>query len=201
MFKKFVLALITAFCLLFFVQSASAVLLNLSNNETNGKILIYSVISYQDLVEFKKIDTKFMKTLEIELNSGGGNADVGVDIFTSLKEMSKQGIKITTKVKGMAGSAAGIIFLAGDIRVAYEGSMIMLHKAFMADRMGNKIKPDIKTVQGKSLKIINDYFIEITKDVFGSKEKAEEALDSEIVITAKKAKELNVATKYINVLN
>lgn len=64
--------------------------------------------------------------LEVEINSGGGSVFAGSEIYTSLKSY---GGKVTTKVVGLAASAASVIAMAGDrIEISPTGQ-IMIHNA------------------------------------------------------------------------
>lgn len=64
--------------------------------------------------------------LEVEINSGGGSVFAGSEIYTTLKSYSG---KVTTKVVGLAASAASVIAMAGDkIEISPTGQ-IMIHNA------------------------------------------------------------------------
>lgn len=64
--------------------------------------------------------------LEVEINSGGGSVFAGSEIYTSLKSYSG---KVTTKVVGLAASAASVIAMAGDkIEISPTGQL-MIHNA------------------------------------------------------------------------
>lgn len=64
--------------------------------------------------------------VEVEINSGGGSVFAGSEIYTTLKSYSG---KVTTKVVGLAASAASVIAMAGDrIEISPTGQ-IMIHNA------------------------------------------------------------------------
>lgn len=64
--------------------------------------------------------------LEVEINSGGGSVFAGSEIYTALKSYSG---KVTTKVVGLAASAASVIAMAGDkIEISPTGQL-MIHNA------------------------------------------------------------------------
>lgn len=64
--------------------------------------------------------------LEVEINSGGGSVFAGSEIYTALKSY---GGNVTTKVVGLAASAASVIAMAGDkIEISPTGQ-IMIHNA------------------------------------------------------------------------
>lgn len=64
--------------------------------------------------------------LEVEINSGGGSVFAGSEIYTTLKSYTG---KVTTKVVGLAASAASVIAMAGDkIEISPTGQL-MIHNA------------------------------------------------------------------------
>ena len=64
--------------------------------------------------------------IEIEINSGGGSVFAGSEIYTALKSYSG---KVTTKVVGLAASAASVIAMAGDKILISPTGQIMIHNA------------------------------------------------------------------------
>lgn len=64
------------------------------------------------------------KTLTVEINSPGGDVFAGLAIYNALKSSGKE---IVTKVMGVAASAASVIFMAGDKRVAPKNTFVMVH--------------------------------------------------------------------------
>lgn len=64
--------------------------------------------------------------LEVEINSGGGSIFSGSEIYTTLKSYKGN---VTTKVVGIAASAASVIAMAGDkVEISPTGQM-MIHNA------------------------------------------------------------------------
>lgn len=70
----------------------------------------------------------------IKLNSGGGDAFAGVEIYNSLKDYHG---KVTVEVTGLAASAASIIAMGADEIIMCTGSMMMVHEAWTW-AVGNK---------------------------------------------------------------
>lgn len=78
--------------------------------------------------------------IEFVINSQGGCIPDGTAIYSELRAMSERGggeHHVTTKVRGMAGSIATLIFEAGDLRVGgpldvliYHESKLTLHNEF-----------------------------------------------------------------------
>ena len=64
--------------------------------------------------------------INVRINSVGGDMNAGVVICNRLRELSAH---ITTINDGLAASAASLIFMAGDTRKIYPGSIVMIHGA------------------------------------------------------------------------
>lgn len=73
------------------------------------------------------------KTIQVEINSPGGDVFAGLAIYNALKGSGKE---IVTKVMGVAASAASVIFMAGDKRVAPKNTFVMVHNPW-SFAMGN----------------------------------------------------------------
>ncbi|WP_430598254.1 head maturation protease, ClpP-related [Enterococcus sp. AZ177] len=65
------------------------------------------------------------ENITVVINSVGGDAFEGIEIYNLLCACGK---KVTTVISGMAASAASVIFLAGDERIAMAGTSYMIHK-------------------------------------------------------------------------
>lgn len=97
-----------------------------------GELLLYgdvgdmwgdgSGFSARDVIEALAIHGD--ADLTVRINSGGGFVKDGVSIYNSLK--AHKG-KVTTTNDGIAASAASVIFLAGEERIAKTGSLLMIH--------------------------------------------------------------------------
>lgn len=64
--------------------------------------------------------------LEVEINSGGGSVFDGSEIYTELKSYSGN---VTTKIVGIAASAASVIAMAGNKVVMAPTGQMMIHNA------------------------------------------------------------------------
>jgi len=64
--------------------------------------------------------------INVNINSYGGEVAEGIAIYNALKRHSA---RIVTRCDGMACSIASVIFMAGDERVMYAPSMLMIHNA------------------------------------------------------------------------
>lgn len=65
--------------------------------------------------------------LEVEINSPGGDAFAGIAMFNMLKAFADSGRQVTTRVTGIAASAASVVFLAGTKREMPKNTMTMIH--------------------------------------------------------------------------
>lgn len=68
-------------------------------------------------------------TIHFEILSGGGSMFIGWEII-SLLEANKSKYKIITSVKGLAASAAFLIFCAGEERLIYPNAFLMWHETW-----------------------------------------------------------------------
>lgn len=64
--------------------------------------------------------------LNVRINSGGGNAFMGIAIYNALKVRDG---KVTVQIDGIAASAASIIAMAGEEIVMRDGSLMMIHNS------------------------------------------------------------------------
>lgn len=74
------------------------------------------------------------RDVTVVINSPGGDLFEGIAIYNLLKEHPGQ---ITTKVIGMAASAASVIAMAGDQRLVARTGFLMIHNAWVL-AMGNR---------------------------------------------------------------
>ena len=83
------------------------------------------VSSYTLSKELQSLD---VDTINIHINSYGGEVAEGLAIYNMLKNHKA---KIKTFCDGFACSIASVIFMAGDERVMNEASLLMIHNAWM----------------------------------------------------------------------
>lgn len=62
--------------------------------------------------------------IDVEINSPGGDTFAGVTMYNALRASGKN---VTTKVMGVAASAASLVFMAGDKRIMPANTMLMIH--------------------------------------------------------------------------
>ena len=80
------------------------------------------------LADLKQIED--CKEITVRMNSYGGDAGVSTTIHNRLRELSRNGAKITCVVDGVAMSGGSIIMCAADTVKAYPSSLIMIHKCW-----------------------------------------------------------------------
>ena len=120
--KLMILGCLLLSLLVFGIQPAFSKVIHTGRN----KILIVNQIGVNDSADLRVILDKhwIIKHWIIEINSPGGIVPPGIDMFNSLKELSKNGVKITTIIRGEADSMAAILFLVGDERIIYNGAHV-----------------------------------------------------------------------------
>lgn len=67
--------------------------------------------------------------IEVIFFSPGGEIFSGMALFDTLRDLSRQGHKITTGANGMAASMAGILLQAGDHRWMTRQCWVLIHRA------------------------------------------------------------------------
>lgn len=82
--------------------------------------------NYYTSEEFRKdlAACEGLKEVTVNINSIGGDLFQGLAIHNALRALP---CKVKTVVQGIAASAASIIFCAGDERLVYPGSILMIH--------------------------------------------------------------------------
>lgn len=74
----------------------------------------------------KMIQESRAKVINVNINSYGGEVAEGLAIYNALKNHSAT---VRTRCDGFACSAASVVFMAGDVRLMNEASLLMIHNA------------------------------------------------------------------------
>lgn len=145
-----------------------------NEEQENAELYIYGdIVDYawwEDEVSAndirKKLDESNAKTINVHINSLGGDTFTGLAIFNLLKAKSKTA-KIVTYVDAIAASAASIIAMAGDKIIMPSNTLMMIHNCWGL-RIGNadelrKAASDMDTIMDA---VIQCYLskIKITED-------------------------------------
>jgi len=120
-----------------------------SKNATQAEIIIYagigqdyykdgSMISAKDFSEKLNALPSTINTLNIRINSGGGDVFDGIAIYNRLKQHKA---KKVVHIDGLAASIASIIALAGDEIIIGEGALYMIHLPWTM-AWGNRMEID-----------------------------------------------------------
>lgn len=162
---------------------------------TSDTITIYGVIGqdwYGEGVTVSRIDAALRsigdKEVTVYINSPGGDMFEGLAIYNRLLEHSQ---KVTTKVLGLAASAASVIYMAGADRQVASSGFLMIHNCWtlaVGNRHGMRDTADAMEEFDAAMA---DLYAE------GSKQKVAdvaEMMDDETYIRGKRAVELGFAT-------
>lgn len=68
-----------------------------------------------------------VKTLNVHINSPGGDVQAGINIANALREQSSKGRAVVTYVDGIAASIASVIAMAGQRVVMADNALMMIH--------------------------------------------------------------------------
>ncbi|CAK9889200.1 head maturation protease, ClpP-related [Pseudomonas fluorescens] len=166
---------------------------------TAETITVYGVIGedwYGEGVTLKRIDAALRaigeRDVTVYINSPGGDMFEGIAIYNRLKQHSQ---KVTTKVLGMAASAASVIYLAGSDRQVASSAFLMIHNCwtFLA---GNRhylrdVADDMQEFDAAMADLYAETSGQATEDMA-------ELMDDETYIRGKRAVELGLATSVLS---
>lgn len=131
---------------------------------------------------------KDVQSINIYVNSPGGNVFAGVTIYNEIKRLNKP---TTAYVDGIAASIASLIILAADEVVMPLNTMLMIHNPWslaVGDSKG------LRDTADKLDKITDSVLIPTYKDKTGlSEEKLKALLDAETWLSAEEAADLGFA--------
>lgn len=163
---------------------------------TSNTITIYGVIGEDfwtgDGVTVKRIDAALRaigeRDVTVYINSPGGDMFEGIAIYNRLREHSH---KVTTKVLGLAASAASVIYLAGSERQVASSAFLMIHNCWGCI-CGNRhylraVADDMEEFDAA----MSDLYAETSDQPV---ESMTEMMDDETFIRGKRAVELGLAT-------
>lgn len=94
-----------------------------------GDITSYPIVN-SDVSAFnltKELDELDVDFIDVYINSYGGEVAEGLAIYNALK---RHKAKVTTYVDGFACSIASVIAMAGDERIMYPTSLLMIHNCW-----------------------------------------------------------------------
>jgi ATP-dependent Clp protease protease subunit len=162
---------------------------------TNDTITIYGVIGqdwYGEGVTVSRIDAALRsigdKPVDVYINSPGGDMFEGLAIYNRLREHSQT---VTTKVLGLAASAASVIYMAGEKREVASSGFLMIHNCWTV-AVGNRhdLRNTADTMEEFDAAMA-DLYAEGSGQAVAD---ITEMLDDETFIRGKRAVELGFAT-------
>lgn len=126
--------------------------------------------------------------IELEINSGGGDAIAGSEIYSLLKDYSG---KVTAKILGIAASAASVIAMAAEKVLISPTAQIMIHNVSTRCASGDYRDMDkaSEVLKNYNVSIANAYML---KTGLGQKELLD-LMNNETWMTAQRALELKFA--------
>lgn len=162
------------------------VILTLSGPIAKPSIFADETINSADIAEvLDDVD----KDITIRLNSPGGDAFEGIEIYNYLKNHPSN---ITIEVTALAASAASIIAMAADDTVMGKGASIMVHEASTI-AIGNKSEVK-KTLN--ALETIDESIVDVYEEKTNlSRDEIVNLMEAETWFTAQKAVEKGFANR------
>lgn len=165
---------------------------------TAETITVYGVIGedwYGEGVTLKRIDAALRaigdREVTVYINSPGGDMFEGIAIYNRLLEHSQ---KVTTKVLGMAASAASIIYLAGAERQVASSAFLMIHNCWTYLAGNRHYLRDVADDMEEFDAAMCDLYAETSGQ---TPESMAELMDDETFIRGKRAVELGLATSVL----
>ncbi len=174
------------------VQENNEATLNIYGEITSWEWSPNDISSYTLSKQLESIEAN---TINVYINSYGGEVAEGLAIYNALK---RHKAKVITYVDGFACSIASVIFMAGDERIMSNSSLLMIHNAW-AYTAGNanelrKMADDLDIMTQAS---INAYML----DVNITEEELKQLLDNETWLSPQLALEMNFCSSIVNEKN
>jgi ATP-dependent Clp protease, protease subunit len=162
-------------------------------------IVIDSSIYNSDVRELVEATTGDFDELQIIINTPGGDAFACMGMINYLNELKSKGIKIVTRVSGMALSAGAYLWLAGDERIVHSSDVFMFHLTVRYNMYGQKIDcenigEDACWIDGNLNNFLRQHMLNTIKDTDLVNKLL---LDKEYWATGDELFKLGIATKLI----
>ena len=148
--------------------------------------------------EFRQmLDGVAGQDLDVEINSPGGDVMAGLGMYHMLRSASANGVKVRTRVTGVAASIASIVLMAGDEREMPKNSFGMVHsvKGWQGNYATANEMRDLADATEKIHNQVKQIYIERA----GIDEaKATELMAKDNWLTASECLDLGLATKVVD---
>lgn len=139
----------------------------------------------------KELDELDVDTINVHINSCGGDVSEGLAIFNTLKN---KGVKVVTYCDGFACSAASVVFMAGEERIMNAASLLMVHNPWTWMRGNAKeFRKQANDLDKIAQAAVNAYMARVSI----SEDELKKLLDDESWLNADDAKEYGFATKVL----
>lgn len=163
-------------------------------DETTGQFL--RGVELVDVIAQFRALPESKKDVTVVIDSPGGYVETGDSIYNFLESKKKEGYKITTVQKGIVGSIATKIFMAGDNRVVNSAEEFFIHNPLVQNVTGdaNVMQAVASQLQASKENLLN-FYIQKTGN---NKEALEPLMDAETSLSADQALALGFATSKTN---
>lgn len=168
----------------------------LEKKENEADIMIFGDITSWPWMEedvsaymlSKQIADLDANTINIHINSYGGEVAEGLAIYNSLKQ---HGAKIRTYCDGFACSIASVVFMAGTERIMSNASLLMVHNPWTyTSGNAQKLRKTAEDLDKMTQASVNAYLEHVSL----SEEEIKQLLDDETWLTPQESLEYGFAT-------
>lgn len=136
----------------------------------------------------KQIEALDVDTINVGINSYGGEIGEGLAIYNALK---RHKAKVRTRCDGFACSIASVIFMAGDERVMADPSMLMIHNGWtIAQGDAKALRKQADDIEKMTEASVQIYMQHATIE----EEELRALMDAETWIAADEAVDMGLAT-------
>lgn len=153
-------------------------------------------VCFKDIDEFLASIPEDDDTIDLRINSCGGDVNAGWAIVDKLRASGK---KITATVEGMAASTASLILMAASERKAYPHSQIVIHNPYIPwwGLDGNYDAARLQKLGGE-LQAETERFINFYVERTGAdRERIIEIMNEDRLMYADEARELGILTEVL----
>ena len=131
-------------------------------------------------------------SLDVEINSPGGDVMAGLGMYNMLRNWAADGKQVTTRVTGVAASIASIVALAADKRVMPKNSFAMVHSVSgMAWGTADELREQADVIDKVQASLHGIYVDRMGVD----EAKVDEIMSKDTWLTAEECLELGFATE------
>jgi len=98
-----------------------------------------------------------IRTVDIHINSPGGDAFSGLSLSNMVQRFKDRGFKLNMYASGLVASAAVPVFVVGSERIAAKSTIFMVHEASIWKYLASESQSDIEN-QRTLLKTLSDQY-------------------------------------------